>query len=1412
MTSTKHPLVRLGLVLCLAVAGTLDTAQITLAQTPSTQQEVGEIGVQTRIDEKTKQLIIQLVASGGAAEKAGLKPGDIILEVDRKTVIGESQNQTISRIRGVIGTPVKLKLQRGNQTVTVEIIRGKIQVSPPSSPEKEQADALLSQGNQAYSTSDFRGAMEKWNQALKIYVSIGDKQGEGNAYGNLGVAYQSLGDYPKAIEFQNKRLQIALQMGDKQGERQVYDNLGLAYYSLGDYQKAIEYQSKSLQIKLRIGDKQGEGQVYSNLGLAYYSLGDYQKAIEFQNKRLQIALQIGDKKGEGAAYGNLGNVYYSLGDYQKAIEFHNKALQIDIQIGDKKGEGQDYGNLGAAYRSLSDYPKAIDFYNKSLQIFQQIGDKKGEGQVYGNLGLAYDSLGDYPKAIEYHNKALQIDIQIGDKKGEGQDYVNLGLAYYSLGNYQKAIVFHNKALLILQQIGDKNGEGSVYGNLGNAYFSLGDYQKAIEYHNKALQIALQVGNKKGEGAVYGNLGNAYQSLGDYPKAIDSYNKSLQIFQQIGDKKGEGQVYGNLGNAYYSLGDYQKAIEFHNKALQIDIQIGDKKGEGQVYGNLGNAYYSLGDYQKAIEFQNKRLQIALQMGDKKGEGQVYGNLGLAYDSLGDYQKAIGFHNKALQIALQMGDKKGEGQVYNNLGIAYNSLGDYPKAIDSYNKSLQIFQQIGDKQGEGNTYSNLGNAYYSLGDYQKVIEFHNKALQIVTQIGDKKGEGVVYGNLGAAYQSLGDYQKAIDFYNKSLQIDKQIGDKQGEGNTYGNLGAAYQSLGDYPKAIGFHNKALQILQQIGNKKGEGQVYGNLGNAYEKLKRYDEALLFQQKAIAIYSAIGTNQDLYYPQWAIARTLFAQEKPDLAILFYKQAVNTVQTTKERIKDLDPTLKKSFGESKSDIYRELADLLLKQGRVLEAQKVLELLKEQEVNELLRSAPGTGGTTSLNEKEEKTWQDYQKTILRKELEIYQQRDLIDAQIKLIPPAERPQSNTYKELSQKRAALEEKVTLAVKGFELFLKQAAASLKTTDSAKSMEDLQTEIARYNKLLTDRKAAVISTLVLPDRLELILLTPDTEPLQRTVKVTKAELDALILKTRLGISKPGGKALPDLQKLYQYVVAPLEPEIQQLLKDKKIDTLVFAPDQNLRLIPLEALHDGKQYLIERLPVGIINSLSTLSADTLKQPQMMAMGLSKAQPNFPGFDALPGVVSEVNSIGKLYNGQVFLNEQFTKIAIQEGLGTKQPLIMHMATHANFGDTKEKIFVLLFGEKLSLEDIKSLDLRRISLLTLSACETATSSNSGVGLASIAGGKGAQSVLGSLWPVSDESTSQLMQRLYANLKAGMSKAEALRQAQLTLLSSGMQSTEIKQRSVEPIGEKPTIPKPRDYKDPFYWAPFILIGDWR
>ncbi|XP_044167575.1 LOW QUALITY PROTEIN: tetratricopeptide repeat protein 28-like, partial [Acropora millepora] len=495
-----------------------------------------------------------------------------------------------------------------------------------------------------------------------------------------------LGDYRKAIEYHEKHLKIAIEIGDRGGEGRAYGNLGNAYQSLGDYRKAIEYHEKSLKIATEIGDRGGEGRAYGNLGIASWSLGDYRKAIEYHEKCLKIAIEIGDRGEQGRAFGNLGIASWSLGDYRKAIEYHEKLLKIAIEIGDRGGEGGAYGNLGNAYQSLGDYRKAIEYHEKHLKIAIEIGDRGGEGRAYGNLGIASGSLGDYRKAIEFHEKLLKIAVEIGDRGGEGGAYGNLGNAYRSLADYRKAIEYHEKHLKIAIEIGDRGGEGRAYGGLGNAYQSLGDYRKAIEYHEKHLKIAIEIGDRGGEGGAYGSLGNAYQSLGDYRKAIEYHEKHLKIAIEIGDRGGEGGAYGSLGN---SLGDYQKAIEYHEKHLKIAIEIGDRGGEGGAYGNLGNAYQSLGDYRKALEFHEKDLKIAIEIGDRGGEGRSSGNLGNAYQSLGDYRKAIEYYEKHLKIAREIGDQAGEGTAYQNIGMVFFFLEETENAVDYFVSAVDVF---------------------------------------------------------------------------------------------------------------------------------------------------------------------------------------------------------------------------------------------------------------------------------------------------------------------------------------------------------------------------------------------------------------------------------------------------------------------------------------------------------------------------------------------------------------------------------------------------------------------------------------------------------------------------------------------------------------------------------------------------
>ena len=523
---------------------------------------------------------------------------------------------------------------------------------------------------------------------MKIAVEIGDRAGEGGAYGNLGIAYKSLSDFRKAINYHEKHLKIAIEIGDRAGEGGAYGNLGNAYFSLGDFRKAIEYHEKHLKIAIEIGDRAGERGAYGNVGNAYFSLGDFRKAIEYHEKDLKIAIEIGDRAGEGRAYGNLGNAYDSLGDFRKAIEYHEKDLKIAIEIGDWAGEGGAYGNLGNAYLSFGDFRKAIEYHEKHLKIAIEIGHRAGEGGAYGNLGNAYLSFGDFRKAIEYHEKDLKIAIEIGDRAGEGRAYGNLGNAYLSFGDFRKAIEYHEKDLKIAIEIGDRAGEGRAYGNLGNGYDSLGDFRKAIEYHEKRLKIAIEIGDRAGEGRAYGNLGNAYFSLGDFRKAIEYHEKDLKIAIEIGDRAGEGGAYGNLGNAYDSLGDFRKAIEYDEKHLKIAIELGDRAGEGGAYGNLGIAYKSLGDLRKAIEYDEKHLKIAIEIGDRAGEGGAYGNLGIAYFSLGDFRKAIEYHEKHLKIAIEIGDRAGEGTAYYNIGNGYSKLGQFDIAVGNFVSAVDV----------------------------------------------------------------------------------------------------------------------------------------------------------------------------------------------------------------------------------------------------------------------------------------------------------------------------------------------------------------------------------------------------------------------------------------------------------------------------------------------------------------------------------------------------------------------------------------------------------------------------------------------------------------------------------------------------------------------------------------------------
>jgi CHAT domain-containing protein len=273
---------------------------------------------------------------------------------------------------------------------------------------------------------------------------------------------------------------------------------------------------------------------------------------------------------------------------------------------------------------------------------------------------------------------------------------------------------------------------------------------------------------------------------------------------------------------------------------------------------------------------------------------------------------------------------------------------------------------------------------------------------------------------------------------------------------------------------------------------------------------------------------------------------------------------------------------------------------------------------------------------------------------------------------------------------------------------------------------------------------------------------------------------------------LPLSQQVYNWLIRPAEADLQA----SGVKTLVFVLDGPLRNIPMAALNDGQQYLMEKYGIALTPGLELLASQPLARGTLKVLiaGLSEAR---QGFSALPNVEVELKQIQSEVPGQELLNQQFTKTTIQNAIDAVPFPVVHLATHGQFSSKAEDTFILTWDGRINVNDLNNLlqrtDLRQsnpIELLVFSACETARGDNrAALGIAGVAVRAGARSTLATLWVVDDEATSALMVRFYKELTdATVTKAEALRRAQQSIL----QDSKYRQQ-------------------PFYWAPYVLVGNW-
>ncbi len=355
-----------------------------------------------------------------------------------------------------------------------------------------------------------------------------------------------------------------------------------------------------------------------------------------------------------------------------------------------------------------------------------------------------------------------------------------------------------------------------------------------------------------------------------------------------------------------------------------------------------------------------------------------------------------------------------------------------------------------------------------------------------------------------------------------------------------------------------------------------------------------------------------------------------------------------------------------------------------------------------------------------------------------------------------------------------------------------------------------------TGKKPALIYMVPRPEQLELVLITPEGKPIhKRVVDANREALQRQVKQLTKSIVNPtlrdAKQYIPPAQQLYQWMIAPLEADLQS----QRIDTLIFCVGGGLRTVPFAALHDGKQFLIEKYSFSRIPAFkltNTIYTDLRNSP-VLAMGASE----FKDLNPLPAVPLELSTITKtLWPGKSFLNQEFTLNNLQSQRTTQPFQIIHLATHADFkpGEPSNS-YIQFWDKKLTLDQMRQLPWNNppVELLVLSACETAIGDEQAeLGFAGLAVQSRAKTAIASLWKVSDEGTLGLMTQLYQALKTAPIKAEALRQAQIAMIRGEVHMEGGKLHT--PTGSIPLPPElamlgDEEFASPYYWAAFTLVG---
>ena len=1007
------------------------------------------------------------------------------------------------------------------------------------------------------------------------------------------------------------------------------------------------------------------------------------------------------------------------------------------------------------------------------------------------------------------NCATNIDVSIASQKEKLLEDSNL-VSNKSNGN---SLIESN---LFSQAETSEIQKGLELVIAGRAKLVAQDFQAALELFKKAIAIFRKEDNLLFESRTLNFIGNTYQGLQQFKEAVSSYTNALNLLSAILIRNSynspqlietialdEIVIFQNLADLHYRNGNIQDVIAFYKEALERSQLVKNPIVKATILEKLGGVYLASKNFNESLSYSQQALDIHKQQKSDRTQSPLLLNIGFSYRQLGQTDKALEFYQQALKAARPQGDRLIEVTILNNIASVYRTQGKYSQALQEYQTSLKLAQSLSLEKQELITLSNIGVLYKNIGQYDNALNFLEQGLKKAQAVGDRQTESIILNNIGSIYGDRKDYQRALEYYNQALANHLALSDYISQGRTLNNIGNAYESLKQLDQANRYYQQSLKIAREVSDLSTEAKVLSNLASVYQSKQQFSEALKLGQHSIALHRQLGERQGESLALSNLGDLFAAHQQPDLAILFYKQSVNIREALRQELRSLSLEEQKTFTGIVAITYRNLADLLLKQNRILESQQVLDLLKVQELDEYLENLQGNSKTAKgieLLSNEQRFLTDY----------LAMQNRFVQAGKELIDFLKIPTTDRTPQQIKRIQELRDIQERSLRQMDTYIQDPAIiailkSLQGNDDAnlQQFKALQAQLQQRSP-----QAAIFYPLLLDDRLELILVTAQGNPIRRTVAISKAELTRTIIDFRATVRDPSSlDVLEPAQQLYNWLLKPIQAD----LKQASITTIIYAPDAQLRYLPLAALHDGKQWLVETYVINTITaaSLTNLSdRPSQKFPRVLAGAFTAGQYVFKvngetfDFAGLPFAGTEVNNlVAKLPNSTKLINDDFGASATIAKFSDYN--IIHLATHAAFikGKPEDSFVVFGDGSRASLRDVATWSLRNVDLIILSACETGLGGQLGNGSEIMGFGyqmeyAGAKAAIASLWQVSDGGTQDLMDRFYTLLQnPQIGKAEVLAQAQRAMLTIPTRN--------------PSEPN-MNFSHPYYWSPFILIGN--